>query len=254
MSNQVQSTINNSEAIFEANGEEVRLTANTVRNYLTRGNSDVEDQEVVMFINLCKYQKLNPFLNEAYLVKFKGAPAQIITSKEAFMKRANRNVNFDGMKAGLILEREKEIVEVEGSFSLSTDKLLGAWCDVYLKDKKYPMSTKINLEEFHKGQSTWNKMPKTMIRKTAIVQALREAFPEDLGALYTEEETQDVPMNVEQEIVQKANTEELDFDTEKTESPKQESGVIDVNYEEVKEEQQISGQIRIDPEESGAPY
>ena len=32
-------------------------------------------------------------------------------------------------------------------------------------------------------------MPLTMIRKTAIVNALREAFPENLGAMYTEEES-----------------------------------------------------------------
>lgn len=243
MSNQIQNKVNNSEAVFEANGEEVRLTAVTVRNYLTRGNAEVEDQEVVMFINLCKYQKLNPFLNEAYLVKFKGAPAQIITSKEAFMKRANRNTSFDGMKAGLILLRNEEVEEVEGSFSLSTDKLLGAWCDVYLKDKKYPMSTKINLDEFHKGQSTWNKMPKTMIRKTAIVQALREAFPEDLGALYTEEEADNVTADTpEQEIKEKANTEELDFGTEE----KVEESIVDAEFQEVKEKQ-INGQVRLEP-------
>lgn len=252
MSKQVQTnntemTVNNKEITFIANDEEVKLSGSIVRNYLVRGNKKVTDQEVIMFINLCKFQKLNPFLNEAYLVKY-GGDAQIITSKEAFMKRANRNTNFDGLKAGLILEREKEIVEVEGSFSLATDKLLGAWCDVYLKDKKYPMTTKINLEEFNKGQASWTKMPKTMIRKTAMVQALREAFPEDLGALYTEEETQDVPMDTKQEIEQKANTEELDFEEVTPDEVKED--VIDVECEEVKEKQ-IDGQIELDPE---VPY
>ena len=31
-------------------------------------------------------------------------------------------------------------------------------------------------------------MPATMIRKTALVNALREAFPEDLGNMYTEDD------------------------------------------------------------------
>ena len=57
---------------YEVANQEVRLTPGMVRDYLVRGNDDVTDQEVVMFINLCKYQQLNPFLNEAYLVKFKG--------------------------------------------------------------------------------------------------------------------------------------------------------------------------------------
>ena len=78
---------------FEVNGSEVKLSGNTVRQYLVRGNGNVSDQEVVMFMNLCKFQKLNPFLNEAYLIKFGSQPSQIIVSKEAFMKRAEANPN-----------------------------------------------------------------------------------------------------------------------------------------------------------------
>lgn len=253
MSNQVNNpavtaTVNSKEVSYIANGEEVKLSGTTVRNYLVRGNKDVTDQEVVMFINLCKFQKLNPFLNEAYLVKF-GDEAQIITSKEAFMKRATRSPDYNGQKAGIIVERNGEIVELEGCFSLSTDKLLGGWCNVFLKNMEHPVTSKINLEEFSKGQATWNQMPKNMIRKTAIVQALREAFPEDLGALYTEEETQDSPVNIEQEIEQKANTEELDF---KKPTQKKEDEVIDAEYEEIKEGKQIEGQMDLVSED--VPY
>ena len=34
----------------------------------------------------------------------------------------------------------------------------------------------------------WSKKPATMIRKVALVQALREAFPKALGGMYTAEE------------------------------------------------------------------
>ncbi len=89
MSNEVEMKDPMSKAIsFEVNGEEVKLSGNIIREYLVSGNDDVTDQEVVNFLNLCRYQKLNPFLKEAYLIKFKGTPAQLITSKEAFMKRA----------------------------------------------------------------------------------------------------------------------------------------------------------------------
>jgi hypothetical protein len=44
------------------------------------------------------------------------------------------------------------------------------------------------LEEYDKKQSTWNEKKGTMVRKVAIVQALREAFPAQLGAMYTAEE------------------------------------------------------------------
>jgi phage recombination protein Bet len=224
----------NKPMIYEVNGEEVKLTANTVKNYLTSGNDKVTDQEVVMFMNLCKFQKLNPFLREAYLVKFKGAPAQIITSKEAYMKKAERAKGFDGFEAGIIVDRSGEIVEEEGAFKLASDKLLGGWCRAYKKDRSKPYTSKISLDEYNKGQSTWNKMPATMIRKTAIVQALREAFPEDLGALYTEEEAGQVHVDPEQEmrneVKEKANKKTLKIDP-----VVEEAEIIDVEPEIVQE-------------------
>ena len=36
--------------------------------------------------------------------------------------------------------------------------------------------------------SNWKAKPGTMIRKVALTQALREAFPEDLGSMYAPEE------------------------------------------------------------------
>lgn len=206
--------------LYEVNGQEVKLTGNIVKDYLTRGNDTVSDQEIVMFINLCKYQQLNPFLNEAYLVKFKGSPAQIITSKEAYMKRAFGDPNYEGFKAGIIVQRGEQTLELEGSFSLPGDQLLGGWAEVYVKGKKHPYVTKIGLDEFSKGQATWKSMPKTMIRKTALVQALREAFPDNLGAMYTEEEQGVVKevsateVEVAEEIETMANKEVIDIPEE----------------------------------------
>lgn len=228
--------------VYEINGQEIKLTGNIVKDYLTRGNDSVSDQEIVMFINLCRYQQLNPFLNEAYLVKFKGFPAQIITSKEAYMKRAFADHNFEGMKAGIIVQRGEQTLELEGSFSLPGDQLLGGWAEIYVKGKKHPYVTKINLDEFNKGQATWKAMPKTMIRKTALVQALREAFPDNLGAMYTDEEqgiakeASATEIEVEEEIQSMANREVIDIPDE---------DVIEVNSEPQRQEnRQQPGQGR----------
>uniref|UniRef100_UPI002432232F phage recombination protein Bet n=1 Tax=Ligilactobacillus agilis TaxID=1601 RepID=UPI002432232F len=110
---------------FQANGEDVKLAPSTVRNYLVSGDGKVTDQEVVMFINLCKYQHLNPFLNEAYIVKFGSRPAQLITSKEAFMKRAEANEHFRGSKAGVIVVRNNQIIYSQGAFALPSDTIVG---------------------------------------------------------------------------------------------------------------------------------
>lgn len=175
---------------FDVNGEVVELTGSMVKNFLVKGQGNVTDQEIIMFINLCKYQKLNPFINEAYLVKFGSQPAQIIVSKEAFMKRAENNEFFKGVKAGIIVERDNELVEIEGAIKLEKDKLIGAYATVYRSDRDEPITVKISLDEFGKNQATWKQMPMNMIRKTAIVNALREAFPNSVGAMYTEEEIQ----------------------------------------------------------------
>jgi len=214
---------------FEVNGEEVKLTGNTVKNYLVRGNGEVSDQELVMFTNLCKYQKLNPFLNEAYLVKFGSQPAQIIVSKEAFMKRAENHPKYEGFQAGIIVDRDDELVEVEGAVKLSKDKLIGGWAKIYRSDRKQPVTVRISLDEFSKGQATWKQMPLNMIRKSAIVNAQREAFPDTLGALYTEDDA-DVSNSqevvVEREIKQNANSEELDFEDVEYKEVNQETGEI----------------------------
>ena len=165
------------------------LTADTVKNYLTSGNGAVTEQETLMFIELCKAQKLNPFIREAYLIKFGNSPANIVVGKDVFVKRAYRNPNFEGMKAGIVVVGKDGLIEErEGSLKLKGEELVGGWCEVYTNDKKFPIKSVVSLEEYSKSQSTWKTMPCVMIRKCAMVTALREAFPEDLQGLYDESE------------------------------------------------------------------
>lgn len=171
-------------AEFTLEGGQV-LTADTVKNYLTSGNGAVTEQETLMFIELCKAQKLNPFIREAYLIKFGNSPANIVVGKDVFVKRAYRNPNFEGMKAGIVtVDKEGNAHEREGSLKLPGETLIGGWCEVYTSDKKFPIKSVVSLEEYSKSQSTWKTMPMVMIRKCAMVTALREAFPEDLQGLY----------------------------------------------------------------------
>lgn len=193
-------TLGSKTVTYESAGQEVKMNFAIVRNYLTRGNTTVSDTEIVTFINICRYNSLNPFLNEAYLIKFGNNPAQMIVSKEALMKRAEANPSYDGLEAGLILLRNNEVIEVEGNFHLPTDDILGAWAKVYRKDRSKPFVAKVNLSEYDKKQSSWNEKKATMIGKVAKVQALREAFPMQLGAIYSKEE-QGVIENKGREVI-----------------------------------------------------
>jgi phage recombination protein Bet len=210
---------------YQVAGQDITLSYNIVRNFLTKGNGSVTDQELVQFISICKFNQLNPFLNEAYLVKFSGQNdnAQMIVSKEALMKRAEQSTEYDGFRAGLIIERNNEILDIEGSFTMPNDKLLGGWAEVHRKDRKFAYVSRVSLAEYDKKQSTWNAKKSTMIRKTAIVQAMREAFPTQLGAMYTAEEQdiqdakyEDVTEKVNREKAEKANKQNIGFDTGKT--------------------------------------
>ncbi|MEG0023709.1 MAG: phage recombination protein Bet [Cetobacterium sp.] len=181
-------------AEYKIDGGQV-LTADTVRNYLTSGNSKATDQDVLMFIELCKAQNLNPFVRDAYLVKFGSQPAQIIVGKDVFIKRASEHPNFNGMKCGIVvLDKNEQIQEREGALKLPGEELIGGWCEVYLKDKDYPTKALVSFEEYAQKKSDgtlnsmWSSKGATMIRKVAQSQALREAFPNELRGLYQQEE------------------------------------------------------------------
>lgn len=194
--NNIQKTQSSALALaeYKIDGGQV-LTADTVRNYLTSGNTKATDQDVLMFIELCKAQKLNPFVRDAYLVKFGNQPAQIIVGKDVFIKRSSEHPNFNGMKAGIVvLDKNGDIKEREGALKLKEEELLGGWCEVHLKDKDFPVKSVVSFEEYAQKKndgtlnSMWSSKGATMIRKVAQSQALREAFPNELRGLYQQEE------------------------------------------------------------------
>lgn len=208
-------TANKNEVKVVANGEEFTLTPETVKAYLVSGNRDlVTMQEVVMFMNLCRFQHLNPWLKEAYLIKYsQNDPAALVTGKDAFLKRAEGEENYDGFKAGIIVQDEdKEVIYRDGSFKLPSESLVGGFAEVFRKDRDHSFRAEVSFEEYAARKkdgslnSQWSKKPTTMIRKVALVQALREAFPGTLGGMYSaEEKGVDEPIDVDvTEIPQEA--------------------------------------------------
>jgi len=181
---------------YEVNGEKVKLSPNIIKSYLVNGGGSVSDQEVVMFLNLCRFQHLNPFLREAYLIKYGNQPATMVTGKEVFTKRARRNKDYAGQQAGVVvLKKDGKLENRVGALVLHSEELVGGWAKVFIKDYEVPTEIAVSLDEYigkkKDGEinSQWSKKPATMIRKVALVQALREAFPEDFAGLYSVEET-----------------------------------------------------------------
>lgn len=175
---------------YKAGDDEVTLTPAFVKSYLVSGNAEnVSSQEVVMFINLCKYQKLNPFLREAYLIKYNDNPANLVVGKAAFEARADRNERYQGCDAGIVVQKQDGTLEYrKGTLVVSNEILVGGWAEVYVEGLQKPVYAAVSLAEYNTGMSVWKQKPATMIRKVAKMQALREAFPNALGGMYAAEE------------------------------------------------------------------
>src|SRR5690606_14124459 len=67
-------------------------------------------------------------------------------------------------------------------------RLIGGWCEVHRKDREHPEYQTTQLRAYDKGHGHWKVDPEWMITKCAEAKALRGAFPNDLGGMYTEEE------------------------------------------------------------------
>jgi phage recombination protein Bet len=180
---------------YNIDGNTFKLELMDIYNVIASGTKKPTLSECIMFLHLCEAQKLNPFLKEAYLVKYsENKPASIVIGKDAFEKRANQCSQYKGKKSGVILQRGAELIYQEGAIKLPEDTLIGGWCEVYRGDREDPIKSFVALDEYvgKKSDGTinqqWLGKPMTMIRKVAIVQALREAFPTELNAMYIGEE------------------------------------------------------------------
>jgi len=171
---------------FETSHGPVELSVSTIKDLFC---PNATDSEAAMFLKVCQYQGLNPFLRDAYLIKYDTkAAASIVIGKDFFTKRADTIPGYDGVRAGIVVMRKEQVVQTEGALPLPGDKLIGGWAEVTRKDRSTPTVARVDMAEYNANQSSWKRMPATMIRKVAIVQALREAFPSQFQGLYDEAE------------------------------------------------------------------
>lgn len=216
-----------------------QLDGKTLRDFVDPKHQ-ASPQELQTLLAIVKNRNLNPFTKEVYFIKYGNNPAQIVVSKDAFMKRAEENVQFDGFEAGIVIETpDGEIKQIEGTIKPKSATLLGGWCKVYRKDRSRPISADADLVAYNTGKSMWAKAPGLMIRKVAIVSAFREAFSESVGGLYTSDEMEqaapiDVTPQESQEEVRARKMQEI-------EQMKQEAA-------EREAKQQTEATLSVDPE------
>lgn len=191
---------------YKIGDNEIKLSPKIVQNYIVGSNANITLPEFKMFAELCRVRKLNPFLKEAYCIKYGNQPATIVVGKDVIVKRAVLNPQYDGKESGVIVkDADGVITERIGCFVAPNESLVGGWCRVYRKDRTHSEYMSVSLSEVQAKKadgtvnSTWTDKAATMVEKVAKVRALREAFVDDLSGMYDADEmgttipTQDVP-------------------------------------------------------------
>lgn len=154
---------------------------------------NLSNDEFGLFWGLGKFLQANPFTREIWAVKYdKSKPAQVFLGRDFYRKKAQEQSDYDGHVVDAVYENDEFRVESgipKHSYNLKErGKLFGAYCVVFKKKQGHPFMVYVELNEYHKGQSTWNEKPATMIKKVAEAQALRGAYQGLFRSTYDESE------------------------------------------------------------------
>ena len=131
---------------------------------------NISDAEIIKAISVAKYLGLNPLKKEVHLVPY-GNTVQLIVGYTEYIKRANRSGKLNGWKVNFGKDEIDEYAEVV----------------IWRKDWEHEFKWKVYLSEAMQNSPTWKKMPRFMLRKVAIAQAFRLAFPDETAHLPYEE-------------------------------------------------------------------
>ena len=135
------------------------------------------DKECLLFIELCKSLGADPWMKDVHFIKYsQSAQPQFVIGIGFYLKAAQSHPKYRGHKSW---------TEGEG------DNLKGC-AEVYVDGYMIPVYVEVDRAEYDTKKAMWLKMPKTMIKKTALSQALRQAFSELFRATYTEDEVPDI--------------------------------------------------------------
>ena len=164
-----------------ATGADVELSITEIKRTFC---PKATDQEAANFLHLCRYMGLNPFVKDAYLIKYGDGAATMVVGKDAFMKRADAHPQFAGITSGVIVLSGDKIDNRTGTLTLKGDEIVGGWARVARNDRKVDVDVTVTFSEFNNNRGLWKTMPSVMIEKCAIVTALRRAFPATFSGMY----------------------------------------------------------------------
>ena len=198
----------------------------TLKLFLNTAAPGLPPAEQIAFIQVAKAYNLDPFKREIYAVPYGQGDKRrltIITGYEVYLKRAERTGLLDGWEATIEGEFEKyqttrDIRKHDGTIWKKTvtavrpkdGKPVVAKITIHRIDRAYPTVWEVDFDEYYQNNEMWDSKPRTMIKKVAIAQGFRLAFPDELGGMpYTSDELPDhmTHLDPEKEIVTTQATE-----------------------------------------------
>ena len=175
--------------------DKIQLSIEIVKRLVavkTKSGKTASDEDAFRFMLLCQARKLNPFEGDCYLIGYDsqhGASFSLITSHQAFLKRAELHPEFDGLESGTIVLRDAKITDLIGDWHMPNDKILGGWATVHFKTSQAPDDEATPTRTLQqKLRQSGNNDPAGMIVKCAEADALRSSFPTMLGGMFVEQE------------------------------------------------------------------
>jgi phage recombination protein Bet len=175
--------------------EIMKVDEKTIMDYLVGSETKLTESQKKLFISLAIKNNLDPFNREIYAIPY-GDKMCVVTGYEVYLKRAEASKQLDGWKCW---------VEGDGDN-------MKAIVEIKRKDWTKPFQHEVYRSEYDTKKSLWVGKPITMLKKVAIAQAFRLAFPNELGGMiYTADEMMDAtPIEKESQV------KELPTETEST--------------------------------------
>lgn len=147
------------------------VTPKIIDEYLFSTKTTLRPDQKAMFLRIATEFNLNPFRREIYAIAY-GNDLNIVTGYQVYLARADATGNLDGWD-----------VQSDGDIATIT---------IYRKDFSKPFRWQVKRSDFDKGNGNWRKMPDFMLKKVAIGQGFRLAFPNELGGMpYFKEELEE---------------------------------------------------------------
>ena len=181
MTTELVTTQSNGPAALSLSDEQLALLKRTIAK-------DSTDDELALFVNVCKRKNLDPFSKQIHFIKRAGK-VTFQTAIDGYRAMAARSQTYAGSDDYRFDEGLTEYQMLEAKRLRPRTATVTVYKVV--AGVRCPFVATARWSEYFPGEAIgfmWKKMPFLMLGKCAEALALRKAFPEELGGVYTDTE------------------------------------------------------------------